>query len=79
MMTPAPHEKETRDFDRHLNQWRASHIAQYVLIKEEAVIGFYPSLSEAKERLRRPAPTDRYGTSYPDGDYDHGSAQGGPR
>lgn len=38
---------EGRVFEEHLAEWRGSHLGEYVLIKGETVLGFFPSLNEA--------------------------------
>jgi hypothetical protein len=40
-------ENETRVYESHLSEWRQTHVGEYVLIKDDEVVGFYPSLSEA--------------------------------
>lgn len=42
-------EKENRLFENHLSEWRSTHLGEYVLIKDDQVLGFFPSLSEAFE------------------------------
>ena len=40
-------DKETSVYKAHIDEWRKSHLSEYVLIKGEVVIGFFPSLNEA--------------------------------
>lgn len=47
MVIDAPLQKETQVYERHLTEWRERHLGEYVLIKGDQVIGFYPNLSEA--------------------------------
>jgi hypothetical protein len=42
-----PLEREARAFDRHVEEWRTTHLGQFVLIKGDDVIGFYPALEQA--------------------------------
>jgi hypothetical protein len=39
--------KENEVFNSSLEEWRKTHMGQFVLIKGQEVIGFYDSLSEA--------------------------------
>lgn len=40
---------ESQVYESHLEEWRQSHLGEYVLIKHDEVIGFYSSLLEAFE------------------------------
>jgi hypothetical protein len=40
-------ERETQVFESHVEEWRRSHLGQFVLIRGDEVIGFYPSLEKA--------------------------------
>lgn len=42
-----PLDKETNTYKAHIDEWRQSHPAEFVLIKGDDVIGFFPSLNEA--------------------------------
>lgn len=39
--------REAELFNEHLEEWRQSHVGQFVLIKADEVLGFFPSLDEA--------------------------------
>lgn len=38
---------EFQAFQSHLEEWRHSHLGEFVLIKGEEIIGFFPSLEQA--------------------------------
>lgn len=38
---------EGRVFEEHLDEWRQSHLGEFVLIRGEDVLGFFPALDEA--------------------------------
>jgi len=40
-------DREGRVFDQHLDEWRETHLGQFVLIKGDEVVGFFPSLEKA--------------------------------
>ena len=41
-------------FEAHLEEWRESHMHEFVLIKDDQVVGFYPTLAAAfKEGTQR--------------------------
>jgi hypothetical protein len=40
-------ERETRIYTAHLDEWRQSHLGEFVLIKDEEVVDFFPSLNDA--------------------------------
>lgn len=40
-------EHERRKFEKHIEEWRQSHLGEFVLIKNDDVVGFFPSLEEA--------------------------------
>ena len=40
-------ERETAVFEANLGKWRDSQLGKFVLIKDEQVLGFFPSLNEA--------------------------------
>ena len=51
---PALLEKEYKVFCHHLKEFIPHRLNQFVLIKEEKVVGFFPSYEEAlKEGLKR--------------------------
>lgn len=39
--------QETNIYKAHLEEWRKTHLSEFVLIKNQEVIGFYSSLGEA--------------------------------
>lgn len=47
MATHNPLQQETQVYESHLAEWRNSHLGEYVLIKGDQIIGFYPDLSQA--------------------------------
>ena len=49
-------QKEASLFDQHLEEWRAIHMGEFVLIKDDSIVGFFPTLSEAFKEG-----TSRYG------------------
>lgn len=49
-------EIETRIYTAHLDEWRKSHLGEFVLIKGDEVVGFFPSLQAAFSRG-----TDKFG------------------
>ena len=40
-------EKEAVFFNSKLEEWRQTHLGQFVVIKEDQVLGFYDSLEQA--------------------------------
>lgn len=42
-----PLSREARVFGEHVEAWRKTHLGQFVLIKGDEVVAFYPSLEEA--------------------------------
>jgi len=40
-------DRERQVFERHLNEWRKAHLGEFVLIKNDEVIDFYPTLDDA--------------------------------
>lgn len=42
-----PLDRETKVFEQHLEQWRREHLGEFVLVKDDAVIGFYAALDLA--------------------------------
>lgn len=40
-------DREARVFDQNVEEWRRTHLGQFVLIKGDQVIDFYPSLEQA--------------------------------
>lgn len=47
-MTQAePLERERRVYESHLEEWRKTQLGKFVLIKDEAVLGFFDSLETA--------------------------------
>lgn len=38
---------EVQVFNEHIAEWRKTHMGQFVLIKGDAVIGFFPTLEHA--------------------------------
>ena len=40
-------DREERVFSEHVDEWRKTHLGEFVLIKGDDVIGFYPSLEQA--------------------------------
>ena len=38
---------ERKNFEKHIEEWRTTHVGQYVLIKGNEVIGFFDSLEKA--------------------------------
>jgi hypothetical protein len=42
-----PLDREARVFDEHITEWRKTRLGQFVLIKGEEIVGFYPPLEEA--------------------------------
>lgn len=38
---------ERQVFERNLAAWRKSHLGEFVLIKNDAIVGFFPTLDEA--------------------------------
>ncbi len=38
---------EAQVFQAHLEEWRHSHLGEFVLIKGENIVGFFPSLEQA--------------------------------
>jgi hypothetical protein len=41
-------------FEKHINEWRISHMGAFVLIKSQDLIGFFATLDEAfNEGLKR--------------------------
>jgi len=42
-----PLDLEARVFDQHIGEWRKTHLGEFVLIKGDDVVGFYPSLEHA--------------------------------
>lgn len=40
-------QKEREFFDKHIAEWRSTHLGEFVLIKDEQVVGFYSSLTQA--------------------------------
>lgn len=51
-----PLAQELAVYERSIEQWRETHLGQYVLIKGEIVEGFFPSLDAAFR-----AGSDKYG------------------
>ena len=50
---------ENEVLNKNLNEWRISHLGQFVLIKGSDVIGFYPTLDGAfNDGLKRFGVTD---------------------
>jgi hypothetical protein len=49
-------DREARVFNQHVEEWRKTHLGQFVLIKGDEVIDFFPSLEQAFR-----AGTDRFG------------------
>ena len=47
MAQEEPLERERRVFEAHLDEWRKSHLGQYVLIKNDDVLGFFDALDAA--------------------------------
>ena len=47
MSQPEPLAREREVFEAHLEDWRKVHLGEYVLIKDNSVLGFYPSLDAA--------------------------------
>ena len=43
-------ETERRVYNDHVEEWRQSHLGEYVLVKGDRVIGFFPTLTEAFDR-----------------------------
>lgn len=43
-------ERETQIYAAHLDEWRKSHLGEFVLIKGEEVVGFFSSLRDAFSR-----------------------------
>ncbi len=43
-------EVERRVYAEHIEEWRQIHLGEYVLIKGEEVIGFFPDLTKAFDR-----------------------------
>ena len=39
--------KEREVFDRHIEEWRKTHLGDFVLIKQDKIVGFYSSLDGA--------------------------------
>jgi hypothetical protein len=44
---PQPLDRETALFDKNVEKWRNTHLGQFVLIKDDEVVGFYLSLGKA--------------------------------
>ena len=44
---PETLELERRVFDQHIDGWRVSNMGQFVLVKDDRVIGFYDTLLDA--------------------------------
>lgn len=40
-------ERETAIFQANLEKWQQSHVGEFVLIKGDEVVGFFPRLDEA--------------------------------
>lgn len=40
-------ELERKVFDDHIEEWRSSHVGEFVLIHGKEVVGFYDSLQKA--------------------------------
>lgn len=40
-------ERETAVFESHLDEWRKTHLGQFVLIKEDRMVGFFDTLNAA--------------------------------
>ena len=38
---------ENSIFEKHLNEWRISHLGEFVVIKGSEIVGFFPSLDAA--------------------------------
>ena len=38
---------EKKVLETHINEWRISHLGEFVLIKDTEVIGFFPTLDSA--------------------------------
>jgi hypothetical protein len=48
--------EEARVFEEHIEEWRQSHLGQFVLIKGSDVLGVFPTLDKAFR-----AGTERFG------------------
>jgi hypothetical protein len=42
-----PLDRESGVFAQNIEQWRKNHLGEFVLVKGDDVIGFYPSLEKA--------------------------------
>jgi hypothetical protein len=42
-----PLEHEAALFKKHAEEWRKKHLGEFVLIKGDEIVGFYPSLEKA--------------------------------
>lgn len=40
-------DKETSIYKTNIDEWRKTHQSEFVLIKDDDIIGFFPSLNEA--------------------------------
>lgn len=40
-------ERETKCFEAHIEEWRKSHLGSFVVIKDEEIVGFFPTLEIA--------------------------------
>ena len=47
MSEQEPLERERHVYEMHLDEWRQAHLGEFVLIKDEAVVGFFGSLEAA--------------------------------
>ena len=43
-------EKERKVFDSHIEDWRKTNLGQFVLIKDEKLLGFFKSANAAFEK-----------------------------
>jgi predicted acetyltransferase len=46
-MPTGPLQTEVQVFHAHLEEWRHSHLGEFVLIKGGNIVGFFPSLEQA--------------------------------
>ena len=51
-------ETERKTYESHIEEWRATHVGQFVLIKGNEVIGFFDTLDKAFDKG-----SQRYGMS----------------
>lgn len=40
-------DREAKVFDQHVEEWRRTHLGEFVLIEGEDILGFFPSLEAA--------------------------------